>query len=122
MQILVTGGAGYIGSITVERLLADGHGVTVLDVLATGHAPSVPPGARMVRGTLHDRELVAGILRDDSVEAVVHCAARAQVGESVADPALYYRENVVGGIALLDALREANVGQVVFSSTAAVYG
>jgi UDP-glucose 4-epimerase len=122
MRVLVTGGAGYIGSITAERLLSEGHSVTILDSLATGHAASVPAEATFVRGSVGDGELLARTLREDGIEAVVHCAARALVGESVADPALYYHENVVGGVKLLDQLRQAGVDRVVFSSSAAVYG
>ncbi len=122
MRILVTGGAGYVGSVSVERLVAAGHAVTVLDDGSTGHAESIEPGARLVRGSFGDREAVAALLLDDNIDAVLHCAAKSLVGESMRDPALYYRHNVVGGIALLEAMREASVGRIVFSSTAAVYG
>jgi UDP-glucose 4-epimerase len=122
MHVLVTGGAGYVGSITVERLVAAGHRVTVLDSLVTGHQDSVAAGADLVVGSVADAPLVTGLLRDREIEAVLHCAARSLVGQSIADPALYYHENVVGGIALLDAMRGAGVDRLVFSSTAAVYG
>lgn len=122
MRILVTGGAGYVGSVSVERLLAAGHEVTVLDDLSTGHADLVVPGARLVKGSFGDREAVTSLLRDGGIDAVLHCAAKSLVGESMADPAAYYRANVVGGVALLDAMRDAGVGRLVFSSTAAVYG
>ena len=122
MRILVTGGAGYVGSISVEHLLEAGHSVTVLDSIATGHRAAVPEGATLVEGSLLDAGLLERTLREDGIEAVLHCAARAQVAESVADPALYYRENVVGGIGLLDAMRASGVSRIVFSSTAAVYG
>ena len=122
MRILVTGGAGYVGSVSVERLLAAGHEVTVLDDISTGHAASVVPGARLVQGSFGDRDLVARTLRDGKVDAVLHCAAKSLVGESMREPALYYRQNVVGGVALLDAMRDAGIGRIVFSSTAAVYG
>jgi UDP-glucose 4-epimerase len=122
MRILVTGGAGYVGSISVEHLLAAGHSVTVLDSLATGHRASVPQGAALVEGSLADGPTLERALREDGIEAVLHCAARALVGESVADPALYYRENVVGGLTVLDAMRSAGVSRLVFSSSAAVYG
>ena len=122
MRILVTGGAGYVGSVSVERLLAAGHAVTVLDDLSTGHADLVAPGARLVEGSFGDREAVRALLRDGGIEAVLHCGARSLVGESMRDPAAYYRTNVVGGVALLDAMRDAGVGRIVFSSTAAVYG
>jgi UDP-glucose 4-epimerase len=122
MRILVTGGAGYIGAISVERLLGAGHEVTVLDSLVTGHRDAVPDGARFVQGSLGDRTLLDELLDDASIDAVLHCAARSLVGQSMDDPALYYRENVVGGITLLDALRAHGVDRIVFSSTAAVYG
>jgi len=122
MRILVTGGAGYVGSVSVERLLEAGHTVTVLDDLSTGHATSVVDGAELVDGSFGDRDAVAGLLRSANIDAVLHCAAKSLVGESMADPASYYRHNVAGGVALLDAMRDAGVDRIVFSSTAAVYG
>jgi UDP-glucose 4-epimerase len=122
MRILVTGGAGYVGSVSVERLLEAGHEVTVLDSLATGHQGAVPRGARFVRGSYADLEQLGRALDDGRVEAVLHCGAKSLVGESISDPAGYYAANVVGGVALLDALRRRGVGRIVFSSTAAVYG
>ncbi|MFN8623258.1 MAG: UDP-glucose 4-epimerase GalE [Chloroflexota bacterium] len=122
MRVLVTGGAGYVGSVTGERLLAAGHDVIVLDTLVTGHPEAVPPGAILQEGSVGDRALVTELLRDERVDAILHCAARSLVGQSMEDPALYYRENVVGGIALLDAARDAGIDRMVFSSTAAVYG
>ncbi len=122
MRILVTGGAGYIGSVTVEALLDAGHGVEILDDLSTGHRASVPDGARLHVATYTDAAAVAALLRDRAVDAVLHCGARSLVGESVRDPARYYRQNVAGGIALLDGMREAGVRRIVFSSSAAVYG
>ncbi len=122
MRILVTGGAGYVGSVSVERLLAAGHEVTALDDVSTGHAASVVPGAHFVQDSFCDRDEVATLLRDNGIDAVLHCAAKSLVGESMREPALYYRHNVAGGVALLDAMRDANVDRIVFSSTAAVYG
>jgi UDP-glucose 4-epimerase len=122
MRILVTGGAGYVGSVTVERLLDAGHEVTVLDTLVTGHREAVEPGAVFVEGSLGDRPVIERVLLDRGIEAVLHCAARSLVGQSMTDPALYYHENVVGGVVLLDALRAAGVDRIVFSSTAATYG
>jgi UDP-glucose 4-epimerase len=122
MRVLVTGGAGYVGSVSVERLVGAGHEVTVLDTLVTGHRWGVIEGATLVEGGVGDPDLVGRTLRDRGIEAVLHCAARSLVGQSMIDPGLYYRENVVGGIALLDALRAAGVDRIVFSSTAAVYG
>ncbi len=122
MRVLVTGGAGYVGSVSVEALVAAGHDVVVLDDLSKGHREAVAPGARLVVGSYGDAGLVRALLAEAPVDAVLHCAARSLVGESVVDPALYYRENVVGGVTLLEALREAGVRRLVFSSTAAVYG
>jgi UDP-glucose-4-epimerase GalE len=122
MRVLVTGGAGYVGSVSVEALVAAGHDVVVLDDLSKGHRGAVAPGARLVEGSYGDAALLRTLLAGIPVDAVLHCAARSLVGESVADPALYYRENVAGGVVLLEALREAGVRRLVFSSTAAVYG
>jgi UDP-glucose 4-epimerase len=122
MRVLVTGGAGYVGSVSVEALIAAGHDVVVLDDLSRGHRDALPGGVRLVHGSYGNPAVVAPLLRGAPVDAVLHCAARSLVGESVVDPALYYRENVAGGVAFLEALREAGVRRLVFSSTAAVYG
>ena len=122
MRILVTGGAGYVGSVTVERLLAAGHDVVVVDDLSTGHRAAVAHEATYVDLHYGDVHAMTRLFVDHHVDAVLHCGAKSVVPESVADPALYYRENVAGGIALLEALREAGVGRFVLSSTAAVYG
>jgi len=119
MRVLVTGGAGYIGSVVVAQLLADGHEVIVVDDLSTGHADAVPPGAEF-----HQIPITAldGRLGDWGIEAAVHFAAKSLVGESTAEPALYWRSNVVGTIALVDSLRAYGVDRIVFSSSAATYG
>ncbi len=122
MRILVTGGAGYVGSVSVERLLAAGHEVSVLDELSTGHRASLVPGAHLTVGSYAEGHALSELLERDRIEAILHCAARSLVGESVANPARYYRDNVAGGIALLEAAREAGVARIVFSSSAAVYG
>jgi UDP-glucose 4-epimerase len=122
MRVLVTGGAGYVGSVSVEALVEAGHEVVVLDDLSTGHATADLENARLVHGTYADRAAVAELLRESRAEAVLHCAARSLVAESIADPARYYQANVVGGVALLDAMRDAGVNRLVISSTAAVYG
>ena len=122
MKVLVTGGAGYVGGVSVDAILAAGHDVVVLDDLTTGHAAVVPAGARLVRGSYGDEVAVRELLESEGIDAILHCAARSLVGESVADPARYYRDNVAGGIALLEAARAAGVRRIVFSSTAAVYG
>jgi UDP-glucose-4-epimerase GalE len=122
MRVLVTGGAGYIGSVSVEALIEARHEPVVLDDLSTGHAASLPKGVRLEQGTYADETAVAGLLERARIEAILHCAARSLVGESIRDPAAYYRENVVGGLALLEASRRAGVERFVLSSTAAVYG
>jgi UDP-glucose 4-epimerase len=119
MRVLVTGGAGYIGSVVAAQLVAAGHEVTVLDDLSTGHADAVPAGAAFVKGTLRDS---AAEVLADGTEAVLHFAAKSLVGESVAEPAKYWSTNLGGTIALLEAMREFSVRTIVFSSTAAVYG
>jgi UDP-glucose 4-epimerase len=121
-HILVTGGAGYVGAVSVAAFLAAGHDVTVLDDLTTGHGPAVPHGATLVTGSFGDGALMERTFRDRGIDAVLHCAARSLVGESATDPAKYYRDNVAGGIAMLEAMRATGVGRLVFSSTAAVYG
>jgi UDP-glucose-4-epimerase GalE len=121
-RILVTGGAGYVGSVSVEALLAAGHQVAVLDDLTTGHADAVPDGAILVAGDYGDHLSMTILLADHGIEAILHCGARSLVGESLADPARYYRDNVRGGISLLEAAREVGVKRFVLSSTAAVYG
>jgi UDP-glucose 4-epimerase len=119
MKVLVTGGAGYIGSVVAAQLVAAGHDVIVLDDLSTGYADAVPAGSTFVKGTLRD---CAAEVLSDGVEAVLHFAAKSLVGESVADPAKYWSVNLGGTVALLEAMREFRVRTIVFSSTAAVYG
>jgi UDP-glucose 4-epimerase len=119
MKVLVTGGAGYIGSVVAAQLVGAGHDVIVLDDLSTGYADAVPTGTTFVKGTLRD---CAAEVLSDGVEAVLHFAAKSLVGESVADPAKYWSGNLGGTVALLEAMREIRVRTIVFSSTAAVYG
>lgn len=121
MNILVVGGAGYIGSHAVRALLRAGHDVRVFDNLEYGHAQAVPEGFLTV-GDLADRGAIERLLRDSAIDAVMHFAAYTSVPESVSDPARYYQNNIVGSLNLLEAMRAAGVGRVVFSSTAAVYG
>ena len=119
MRLLVTGGAGYVGSVVGALLVAEGHDVIVLDDLSTGHGDAVPTGASFVRGTLRDD---APRLLADGIDAVLHFAAKSLVGESVAQPSLYWGNNLGGSLALLEAMRAAGTPRIVFSSTAAVYG
>ncbi|HKY88395.1 MAG TPA: UDP-glucose 4-epimerase GalE [Candidatus Limnocylindrales bacterium] len=122
MRVLVTGGAGYVGSVSVEALLAAGHEVVVLDDLSTGHRGALPSAVAAVEGSVTGAVLLREILERQRSEAVLHCAARSLVGESLADPAGYYRDNVGGGLTLLEAMRATGVRRLVFSSSAAVYG
>jgi len=122
MRVLVTGGAGYIGSVVTEQLVHDGHTVVVFDNLSKGHAQAVVDGAEFVEGDLLEGDKLNRTLYDNRVEAVIHMAASSLVGESVQDPAKYYNNNVVAGLMLLDAMRACDVKKIVFSSTAAVYG
>jgi UDP-glucose 4-epimerase len=119
MRVLVAGGAGYIGSVVTAHLLAEGHEVTVLDDLSTGHADAVVEGARLVRSSLHDS---APVLAEARPEAVLHFAAKSLVGASQRHPEEYWHVNVGGSLALLEAMRAAGCRRIVFSSTAATYG
>src|SRR5436853_179106 len=121
MKVLVTGGAGYIGSVVTEELLNDGHEVVVYDSLYKGHRAAVDKRAKFVQADLMDSEALGDALKHQ-IEAVIHMAADSLVSESVAQPAKYYRNNVVAGLNLLDAMRDCDVRKVVFSSTAAIYG
>ncbi len=122
MSILVTGGAGYIGSVTVEELLKAGRTAVVLDNLSKGHRDAVLPEAEFVRGEIGRREDLDGLFRSHSVDAVLHFAADSLVGESMDDPGKYFRSNLCAGLVLLDAMVAHGVSRIVFSSTAAVYG
>src|SRR4051794_17280727 len=119
MRVLVAGGAGYIGSVVTAALLAEGHEVTVLDDLSTGHADAVPPGARFVEASLHES---GPVLADVRPEAVLHFAAKSLVGVSQQQPEDYWHTNVGGSLSLLEAMRGADCRRIVFSSTAATYG
>jgi UDP-glucose 4-epimerase len=122
MRVLVTGGAGYIGSHAVKALLTAGHSVTVLDNLSRGHRAAVDPRSVFVRGNTGDRTLVRRVLLEGQIEAVMHFAADIEVGESVSDPGKYYENNFSNALSLLEAMKSAGVARIVFSSTAAVYG
>ncbi len=125
MRILVTGGAGYIGSVVATRLLEEGHQVLVLDDLSTGHRDAVPEGAEFVRGRVHDAAEILGPAGLDVLggfDGAVHLAAASLVAESMSNPAKYEENNVVGSSRLVSTLVDAGVPRLVFSSTAAVYG
>lgn len=121
MRLLVTGGAGYIGSIVAKQLLAAGNEVVVFDNLERGHRSAVPSGARLVIGDLLDRDAVDSVLAE-GLDGVLHFAALALVGESMSQPGRYYRTNVGGTLNLLEAMHARGVQRLVFSSTCAVYG
>lgn len=121
MDILVTGGAGYVGSHAVRLLQRAGHEVWVYDNLSLGHRGAVPEG-RLIEGDLLDGPRLVEVLRHQRIEAVMHFAAFALVGQSVSEPAIYYRNNIAGSLSLLEAMRSAGVRKIVFSSTTATYG
>lgn len=122
MNILVTGGAGYIGSVVVEECLSAGHKTFVVDNLEKGHLEMVHEDAGFFEGDFGDAALMERIFRDEGIDTVVHMAAYSLVGESVEHPAKYYRNNVVNGLSLLNTMVECGVKNIVFSSTAATYG
>jgi len=121
-RILVTGGAGYVGSVCCLQLLERGHQVTVVDDLSTGHAAAVPAGAVLHQLDIGDRAGMASVLAADRFDAVFHFAAKALIPESVSNPGLFFDSNVASGIALLETVRAAGIRKFVFSSSAAVYG
>jgi UDP-glucose 4-epimerase len=121
VKVLVTGGAGYIGSVVASQLVEAGHETVVLDDISKGHREAVPEGARLVRGDLMDSGFARETL-SEGFDGVLHFAALSLVGESVEQPERYYRNNVCGTLNLLEGMREASTGRLVFSSTAAVYG
>ncbi|MBV2167561.1 MAG: UDP-glucose 4-epimerase GalE [Bdellovibrio sp.] len=122
MQVLVTGGAGYIGSHTVQKLLDAGYGVVVYDNITTGFREAIPTGAELVMGDVRDKLMLSRVMKDKKISAVVHFAAKLIVPESVEKPLDYYENNTAGVLTLAQACIENGVKKVVFSSTAAVYG
>ena len=123
MRLLVSGGAGYVGSVTAAVLVEAGHEVTVVDDLSTGHRDAVPTGAAFRHADLMDPRQLGDVLRTlGPIDAVLHFAARSLVGESVEEPVRYFRHNITTTANLLEAMRDHGIGTIVFSSTAAVYG
>nr|WP_120492420.1 UDP-glucose 4-epimerase GalE [Corynebacterium lactis] len=120
MKLLVTGGAGYVGSVCSAVLLANGHDVTIIDNFSVGNRDAVPAGAKLVEGNVADKALE--VLSSDTFDGVVHFAALSLVGESVEEPSKYWRNNVGQTLSLLDAMRDTGTKNLVFSSTAATYG
>lgn len=121
MKLLVTGGAGYVGSVVASQLRDDGHEVVIFDDLTKGHKSAIPEGVEFVEGNLLEKERIDGTL-SEGFDGVLHFAALSLVGESVEKPEKYYRNNVCGTLNLLEAMAEHGVPRLVFSSTAAVYG
>jgi len=121
MKILVTGGAGYIGSATAEALVKAGHSVSVYDSLVTGHRAAAPDGAQFIHADLGDSHALAEAMKDGSFEAVMHFAAFIEAGESMKDPGKFFRNNFVNSLQLMETAVRTGVGKIVFSSTAAVY-
>lgn len=122
MNVLITGGAGYIGSVVSEMCLVAGDEVTVLDNLSTGHRQSLHPDAEFVAGDVADTDLLSATMERKRIEAVIHMAGFIEAGESMQDPAKYFNNNVCRPLGLLDAMAASGVGKILFSSTAAVYG
>jgi len=122
VKVLVTGGAGYIGSVTTRKLVVEGYEVVVFDNLVYGHEQVVPKQAKFINGDLQDKKSILSALAKEKIEAVVHFAAFALVGESVKDPLKYFRNNVAGGLNLIESMAESRVDKIIFSSSAAVYG
>ena len=122
MKVLVTGGAGYIGSVVVEQLLEGGYEVVVVDNLKQGHREAVLPGAEFYEGDFGDRELLEGIFGEHKIDAVLHFAAEAQVADSMTNPHKYFLTNVSKGLVLLEAMRAHGCDRFIFSSTAATFG
>lgn len=122
MNVLVTGGAGYIGSVTAEQLLDQGHEVHVFDNLSRGHREAVDPRAKFILGDLQRPDDILDAMRSVKPDAVMHFAAYALVGESMQQPEIYFANNVVGGLNLVEAMRKVGVSRIIFSSTCATYG
>ncbi|HEX5159238.1 MAG TPA: UDP-glucose 4-epimerase GalE [Ktedonobacterales bacterium] len=122
MKVLVTGGAGYIGSVIIEALLSAGHAPVVYDALLNGHVAAIPPGVPVVRGDVRDTALLVRTLRDERIEAVIHMAALIEAGFSVKYPEQFFATNVGGAASVCEAMCAAGVGRLVFSSTGAIYG
>jgi len=122
VRILVTGGAGYIGSVVVKVLVEGGHQVVVIDNLQTGHREAVVEGAKFVFADLANSRIIRDVMENEKAEAVIHFAAEALVGESMENPSKFFRNNICCGVNLLDAMVETEVRRIVFSSSAAIYG
>ena len=122
MNVLVTGAAGYIGSVIVADLISNGHAVIALDNLSLGHRNAIHPNATFVPCDLSNLDQVSSVFSTQEIDAVIHMAGQSLVGESMQDPGKFFRANILNGLNVLEAMRHHNVRKFVFSSTAAVYG
>lgn len=122
MSVLVTGGAGYIGSHTVYKLIEEGRDVVIIDNLETGHMEAINPKAKFYKGDIRDKEFLNKVFSSENIEAVIHFAANSLVGESMKNPLKYYDNNVYGTKVLLESMLNNGINKIVFSSTAATYG
>lgn len=122
MNVLVTGGAGYVGSVVVEILLQKGFTVTIVDNLVEGHKSAVPEGIPLIEGDIGNRNLMKEVIADHAIEAVIHMAGETLVSKSMSHPQDYFIGNVSKGLELLEAMRESGVNRIIFSSTAALFG
>jgi UDP-glucose 4-epimerase len=122
MNILVTGGAGYIGSFMIKRLLQDSHEVTVIDSLERGHKESVDPKTDLQIGNILDEAFLANVLSKKSFDSIIHFAGYISMGESMENPSIYFENNTFGTLKLLEAAKDHNIKKIIFSSTAGVYG
>ena len=122
MNVLVTGGAGYVGSVCSEQLISQGHHVVIIDSLITGHRAAVPPGATFVQADIAQSEIVTALIKKHAIQAVMHFAGETLVTKSMTDPRCYFENNLRKGITLLDTVMAQGVGQIIFSSTAAIFG
>jgi UDP-glucose 4-epimerase len=122
MNVLVTGGAGYVGSVVVEMLLKEGFNVTVVDSLIEGHRSALSENINFVKADIGDREVMKKTFNENSIDAVIHMAGETLVSKSMTNPEDYFKTNVAKGIELLEAMREAGIKRIIFSSTAALFG
>lgn len=122
VNILITGGAGYIGSITTHYLISKGHNIIVYDNLSKGHKWAIPKGVKFIQGSLSEKEKLKKTFNKNNIEAVIHFAASTEVGKSVIDPYSFYQNNIVETLSLLQVMKEVCVNHIVFSSTCAIFG
>ena len=122
MKILVTGGAGYIGSVCVSELLQQNHETIVIDNLQEGHEEALPPDVTFYKGNIGDADLLEDIFKDNDIQVVIHFAANTLIEVSMSDPQIFFKNNVTNGLILLDIMNKNNCKKMIFSSTAAIFG